>query len=129
MLSWVEENKKRKRRFFRKEKTLFLSDFFCGENFVKEKILTQDLIFTTFGKQEKRRIEICFVLLNNQKKRSQRRGFNNREHKQRVSFYTTKRRYCVPIFQRCLFSTLWKMDIGKMTLRDSFQKRCFKKRK
>ena len=28
----------KKGRFFRKEETLFLSDFFCGENVVKENI-------------------------------------------------------------------------------------------
>ena len=66
----------------------------------REFFLTQELIFTTCGKQEKRRIEICFVFWTNNKNENPKKRFQQ-YRAQTKSFFTRKRRYCVPIFQRC----------------------------
>ena len=54
-----------------------------------------------------------FCFLKSQKMRIQRRGLNNREHKQR--FFDHKRRYCVPILfkEKRVFLCVEKVDNGK----------------
>ena len=51
----------KKGRFFRKEKTLFLSDFFCGANFVKENIFNTRLNFYNIWQTRKKVNRNLFV--------------------------------------------------------------------
>ena len=82
---------------------MFLSDFFLGETFAKENIKTQFIFTTCWQKMANRNLFLFWK--NQQKKRIQRRGFNNREHKQRVSFFCKEKKILRSEFSK-VFSTL-----------------------
>ena len=120
----MEENRKKKRKILPKGRNFVFVRFFLWWKCCEGEYLTQEFIFTTFGKK-KRRIEICFVFWTIKKKRIQRRGFNNREHKQRVSFFD-KKNCCVPCFQRCFphcENRHWKNDIKRIVSEKMSQKK------
>ena len=104
-LEW-KRIKMRKGRSSRKEKTLFLSDFFGGKNCEGEYFNTRIFFYNVWQKMANRNL-FCFWKIN-KNENPKKRGFNNRV------FLYNKNKMLFSHFSK-EFSTLWKIDIGKMT--------------
>ena len=114
--------KMRKGRSSRKEKTVFVR-FFFGENLRRRIFKHKNLFLQHFGLKKANTNLFCFWKIN---KRIQRREVSTIESTNKVFFLQKKRRYCVPIFSK-VFSTLWKIDIGKWHKENRFRKDVTKK--
>ena len=119
--SWKEENRKNeKRKILRKEKTVFVRFFL--EKICEGESLNTNFFLQHFGKKKANR---NFVF-DKSKKWESKEAVSTVQSTNKEFFFPTKRRYCVPIFSK-VFSTLWKIDIGKWHKENRFRKDVTKK--
>ena len=109
-----------------KRKNYVFVRFFFGEKNLRRRIFQHNL-FLHFGKK-KRRIEICFVFEKTTKMRIQRREVSTIESTNtEFLFLQQKEDVVFPFFKGVFY--IVKNRHWKMAWRESFQKRCYQKKK
>ena len=110
---------------FPKRKNYVFVRCFWRKKIAKDNISTQAFFYNVWQKMANRNLFCEWKI--NKNENPKKRGFNNRERKQRVSFVTTKRRCFFPIFQRRFLH--WKKTLEKWHKETLFRKDVTKKKK